>query len=152
MPEVFPAPASTRIPQELFDEILYHVVNEYQRNRPPCLYLKDSECEHIATCSLVCLHWANRCRVGMFSNAIIQITSFDEVERFIKYAYQGCASLIPVYRLIQNLEIKQGYTAPFSSSFYFNISPCFWLMGRPPYLRMIGPIPSDFPLFYLLAN
>ena len=143
------ASASTRIPPELFNEILYHVSAEYRGQRFITLskysnHELKSMFDPIATCSLVCLYWANQCRKFAFSNAIIKLSSFEEAESFARYATQGCSSLFPVHKLIRSLWVEQRYDAPFS--FYRHLLPHLSIMSKDKSAKLwiLGPIPDDF--------
>ena len=88
----------------------------------------------------------------MFVNTGITIRSLQEAESFAGYAVHGCPSLTPVHRLISYVEVEQGYDAPFS--FYRHMRPYLFLVNSnlQYYLRMIGPIPDEFPLEQLYAQ
>ncbi|KAI0083242.1 hypothetical protein BDY19DRAFT_998716 [Irpex rosettiformis] len=133
--------ASTRIPPELFDNILLHLFLGYDqfgsdRGIPVC--------RAINACSLVRLRWANLCRRALFLGRRIKIRLSEEVQTFAKYATQGCLSLVPIHKLIESISVEQGYNM--RHSFCDRVYTLKAKFGVSLYsLKLTGPVPEGFP-------
>ncbi|KAI0082934.1 hypothetical protein BDY19DRAFT_999056 [Irpex rosettiformis] len=129
-------PASTRIPPELFDNILFYLCLGYD----PQSNGEESSRIHITASSLVCRYWANLCRRALFRNKELKICSFEEAQTLIKYARQGCPLLVPVHRLIKSISVEQSYDE--GKSFCDHIYTLKTGLGI---LKLTGPVPHGFP-------
>lgn len=147
-------PASTRIPEELLDDILLLVIDKHrQKHGVAALQLGGSRygsntlsLKNIMACSLVCRHWANQCRKLLFSKAVIKLVSPEDAEAFIKYAAQERCMLVPIRELISAVRVEQRFSTPYS--FCWHLCHLEATVGRSlkSELSIIGPIPSGFPL------
>ncbi|KAI0094174.1 hypothetical protein BDY19DRAFT_901425 [Irpex rosettiformis] len=147
------------IPPDLFDNILFYVDRRSPRSaRKPkskgYKRLKRHQSTDVAhslkACSLVCRHWANRCRQNTFSGAELVISSAEDAEIFRTYATRGCSSLLPVHKLIERISVEQSYSAP--RSFCHILYPLWPLLGdhvKYTSLKLTGPIPDKFPRVFL---
>ncbi|KAI0083303.1 hypothetical protein BDY19DRAFT_910691 [Irpex rosettiformis] len=129
------SPASTRIPPELFDNILFYLCLDYEfRGRSMC-----------GAISLVCLRWASLCREALFHDKQITIRSSEEVQTFTKYATQGCPSLVPIHTLIKSICVEQRYDMrhSFCDRVYHMLKARFGV--RLHSLTLAGPVPEGFP-------
>ncbi|KAI0763895.1 hypothetical protein BC629DRAFT_968707 [Irpex lacteus] len=85
----------SRIPPELFDDILFYVnvdrVSQQEDEelgsliRDPGMPSTQDILTDLRRCSLVCLFWANRCREHMFSDATLWIRSYEDAKIFRRY-------------------------------------------------------------------
>ncbi|KAI0084587.1 hypothetical protein BDY19DRAFT_909660 [Irpex rosettiformis] len=134
-------PASTRIPPELFDTILFYLCLGYNPGR----WSNDtSSCRQITMCSLVCIRWANLCRQVLFCKRKLTIHSSEEVQTFVKYATQGCPSLIPIHTLIESISVEQRYDIRYSfCNRIYMLKAKYGI--RLSELSLIGPVPEEFP-------
>ncbi|KAI0083439.1 hypothetical protein BDY19DRAFT_1032245 [Irpex rosettiformis] len=134
-------PASTRIPPELFDTILFYLCLGYNPGR----WSNDtSSCRQITMCSLVCIRWANLCRQVLFCKRKLTIHSSEEVQTFVKYATQGCPSLIPIHTLIESISVEQRYDIRYSfCNRIYMLKAKYGI--RLFELMLIGPVPEGFP-------
>ncbi|KAI0083216.1 hypothetical protein BDY19DRAFT_1035787 [Irpex rosettiformis] len=136
------SPASTRIPPELFDNILLYLSldldsNWMTGNRKRLLRV-------VKMCSLVCLRWANLCRQALFHDKQIKIRSSEEVKTFTKYATQGCPSLVPIHALIKSIRVEQRYNTRHSfCDRVYMLKTRFSV--RLSSLKLTGPVPDGFP-------
>ncbi|KAI0083241.1 hypothetical protein BDY19DRAFT_711092 [Irpex rosettiformis] len=146
--------ASRQIPPELFDNILFYVCLDNRwagagdtldsLNADDRSLSKNVLSRNATTCSLVCLHWANRCRQWLFRNKRLKICSFEEAQTLIRYATQGCASLVPVHKLIESIWVEQRYDR--RQSFCDRLYMLKVKLGvRLSELNLIGPVPHGFP-------
>ncbi|KAI0083163.1 hypothetical protein BDY19DRAFT_747383 [Irpex rosettiformis] len=96
------------------------------------------------SCSLVCLRWANLCRRALFRDKKLKICSSEEVQTLVKYARQGCPSLVPIHALIGSIWVEQRYDMRhsfcdrvymFKAEFGVSLS----------LIRLLGPVPEGFP-------
>ncbi|KAI0753598.1 hypothetical protein BC629DRAFT_1179531 [Irpex lacteus] len=106
-----------RIPQELFDYILSHVERDDDTaqflkplKRPPFAHNPAAQ-TNLRPYTLVCRHWANKCRRYIFGGAVLMITSPQDMDEFIQYSVHGCPSLIPLHKVIGGIHIQQTHHA-----------------------------------------
>ena len=101
----------------------------------------------LKTCSLVCRHWANRCRQRMFLNTTIKIRSPEAADLFIRYATHGCPALAPIHKMIRGIVVEQRYgvSRPFCHRFYIFNTPNTPTRQFLRKLELTGPIPPGFP-------
>lgn len=106
-----------RIPQELFDYILRHVkpdvptyrtMNKTERSLSP--ELDPISNEGLRSYTQVCRHWANKCRRYIFTGAVLVISSPEDMDEFIQYAFHGCPLLIPLHKIVDGVHILQSYS------------------------------------------
>ncbi|KAI0083218.1 hypothetical protein BDY19DRAFT_744018 [Irpex rosettiformis] len=134
-------PASTRIPPELFDTILFYLCLDSDPD-----YTKGQEFlrRAIMLCSLVCLRWANLCREALFRDKELFIDSSEKERTLVKYATQGCPSLVPIHKLIESISVEQGYDV--RHSFCDRVYMFKAKFGvRLSSLTLDGPVPEGFP-------
>lgn len=129
------------IPPELFPLILDYIrtdnSGEYERKRD--VWVRD-----MMSCSLVSLYWANRCRDYLFHNESLVVQSLTDFLTLESYAANGSTRLVPVYSLIQHLDIKQTWG---STAWCYRICRSRLLdlhkraTTQEPNLILAGPIP-----------
>ncbi|KAI0083172.1 hypothetical protein BDY19DRAFT_746559 [Irpex rosettiformis] len=136
------SPASTRIPPELFDDILFYLFLDLDSNR--VTVNKRLSRRVIMVCSLVCCHWANLCRKALFRNKHFTIRSSEEAQTLVKYATQGSPSLVPIPTLIESISVRQGYNMRHSfCDRVYMLKARFDV--RLSLLTLAGPVPDGFP-------
>lgn len=86
-----PSAMAADLPPELFPIILEYIGTD---NRGELQWDKDRTRE-LKTCSLVCLDWANRCRVHLYRQCIV-IKSLTDLVTLEAYAVTGSARLVPL--------------------------------------------------------
>lgn len=92
----------------------------------------------LATCSLVCVEWAQRCRPVLFLS--ITVKSLERLEAIILSRISP--RLTPIVALVRNIIVVQGWQ---SRSWFHRLA------GSPfdvrPYLRLVlqGPVPAHLP-------
>ncbi|KAI0768943.1 hypothetical protein BC629DRAFT_807679 [Irpex lacteus] len=148
---------SSTVPPELFDNILSYVgpPDDTETTSRP-LWRRDSTKKHdvrshpLEACSLVCRHWAERCRSRMFSGRTLVLSSYDDAKVFQTYTTNGSTSLTPVYELIDSLTAVQEYGQRMLSFCHLLNDPR--IANKLNILRICGPIPPGFPRFFRLDS
>ncbi|KAI0083432.1 hypothetical protein BDY19DRAFT_1032314 [Irpex rosettiformis] len=141
LPHASWSPASTRIPPELFDNVLFYLclVSGPYRRRNGGLSRRA-----VMSCSLVCLRWANICRQALFRDKWLKIRSSEELQTFTKYATQRIPSLIPIHELIESILVEQRYDIQYSfCDRVYMLKAKFGVSFST--LRLTGPVPDGFP-------
>lgn len=139
---------ASRIPPELFEDILFYV-NVDRDSQESLNYLErksgtpspNDTLTDLKQCSLVCLFWANKCREHMFSEKNLNIKSYEDAEIFRRYAIGGCPRLTPVHQLIREIHIIQDYQTGMSFLHLLCLSVIRDKLGG---LFIEGPVPGGF--------
>ncbi|KAI0748982.1 hypothetical protein BC629DRAFT_130072 [Irpex lacteus] len=153
---------AARIPQELFDDILFYV-NVDRISQRELKWLEGEDLKRnggepsprdilpdLKRCSLVCIFWANRCREHMFSGRTLEIKSYEDAAIFRRYFVEGCPKLTPVHQLIRHVNITQNYSgilAPQDSERQTSFLHLLYLPAIQDKLYRLsinGPVPEGF--------
>lgn len=152
-----------RIPPELLDIILFHVIENstsynfprgrtskllrLRPSRPSGWAEVDTTMTPLQVCSLVCQHWAIRCRRALFSGATLIIGSSEDMEVFKQYITKGCTSarLQPIHKLIGAIYVVQGYSS--TQSFCHRLHSLIPVVDKSLLedLFLVGSVPDHFP-------
>lgn len=134
------------IPPELFDTVLHYLGTDVCGNRLDWIKdfedLPDDVVSALQTSSLVCVHWANRCRSALFRGRTIKLQSSAEAERLLFFATRESPRLAPIVNLIQGLDLYQYYDEDRSWIQCLD-HPLFRSKTKNLHLR--GPVPAEFP-------
>lgn len=128
------------LPPELFPLILdYLPTNDQGRewNVEREVWVRD-----MMSCSLVCLYWANLCRLYLFSRHKVEINSLAEFLTLESYAADGCTRLVPLYDVIPRFTVEQTWD---SAAWCYRISKSRLRALRWSDLVLSGPVPSHLP-------
>lgn len=148
---------AVQIPLELFDIILFYVDlhcprSEQSRrsgaNRTLRRKAKDDAedvTRDLKACSLVCLHWALRCRLYMFHRVTLAISSPEDAQVLVGYALIGCPSLAPVHQLAWRITVVQDYQAAYPFCYHLHLLNPLTDRSFFYQLRLRGPVPERFP-------
>lgn len=109
-----------RIPPELFSSILFFLnalcASQRLEEEDSATLRRDSASSSsndtlapLKRCSLVSRFWANKSRRYIFLGKTLKIRCRDDAEIFRRYTVHGCYRLIPVHKLIRDIEVVQGY-------------------------------------------
>ncbi|KAI0763889.1 hypothetical protein BC629DRAFT_1443095 [Irpex lacteus] len=155
---------ASRIPPELFEDILFYVnvnrVSQRRDQRPEGEDLTRNRglqnsvdiLADLKSCSLVCLFWANICRQYMFSGKTVEITCYEDAEVFVRHVVRGCPRITPVHRLIRTIDVKQFYSSRWAppgheskkKTSFLHLLYLPVIRDKLQWLFIYGPVPDDF--------
>lgn len=138
-----------RIPQELFDNILIHVAQAQGKHTGTTEFSEFSKISKKPTSqtdlrsyTLVCRHWANKCRQFLFDGAVLTISSAADMDEFIQYASHGCPLLVPLHKVISGVHILQTYDGTPGTRSFCHYLPFLKFANVPVRtLELCGPTP-----------
>lgn len=121
------------LPPELFGPILYYVATTPSGHEMP--HIRGHDKQTLMACSLVCVFWANRCRLVLFRG--LTLRSVEDIRRFSSSCTalsQSLSRIIPIAQCLDVLHIVQDWQVPNSWVNFADLQRDLKLTrhGRPP--------------------
>lgn len=94
--------AATRIPPELFEEILWYVC---RRDLPPGWIVYDDDRRNVSSCGRVCQHWAVPCRLKLFDDIILRSAEDVQELKAMLDSPPPCFTMPALSNIIQHFRL-----------------------------------------------